>query len=379
MDIAAIHASNHPLVIAVTGGGSEAIARLLTIPGASRTVLEAIVPYSSQALADFLGRAPEQYCSSRTARAMAMVAFLRARQLADPTTPVDRLLGIGCTAALATDRPKAGPHRAHLALQSAAATYVVDLDLAKGLRSRAEEESLLADLLLQEIARACGAAEVVEREERLPGDKLGRQTSAAKPDWRALLLGEVDAVAEGIGRPAPSGQALTYPVLFPGAFNPLHEGHRQMAATAAKIAGSPVEFEISLTNVDKPPLDYMEIESRLAQFGPDDRVWLTRAPTFVEKAALFPGATFVVGADTIVRIADPKYCGGDSARVELAIDQLAASSARFLVFGRLVKGRFESLADLSLPVRLTALCTEIPPSEFRLDISSTELRRQADE
>ena len=34
------------LVVAVTGGGSQAIADLLTVPGASATVLEAVVPYS---------------------------------------------------------------------------------------------------------------------------------------------------------------------------------------------------------------------------------------------------------------------------------------------------------------------------------------------
>ena len=76
-----IHASNSQMVIAITGGGSQAIGQLLSVPGGSRTLLEAIVPYSSQSLEEFLHARPEQFCSPRTARMMAMAAFQRARHL----------------------------------------------------------------------------------------------------------------------------------------------------------------------------------------------------------------------------------------------------------------------------------------------------------
>ena len=66
------------MVLAITGGGSGAIADLLEVPGGSRTVLEAVVPYSAAALVEFLRGKPEQFCSARTARAMAMAAFQRA-------------------------------------------------------------------------------------------------------------------------------------------------------------------------------------------------------------------------------------------------------------------------------------------------------------
>ena len=73
-----IQASGRALVLALTGGGSRVIAELLTVPGASRFVLEALVPYSEPALARFLGGHPDHFCSSATARAMAMAAYLRA-------------------------------------------------------------------------------------------------------------------------------------------------------------------------------------------------------------------------------------------------------------------------------------------------------------
>src|SRR5262245_3945327 len=110
-----IHGASGQMVIAVTGGGSRAIAELLEVPGGSRTVLEAIVPYSAEAQIEFLEGKPGQFCSGRTARAMAMAAFQRARRLQDrgggSLTPA---IGIGCTASLVSDRPKRGPHRVHV-------------------------------------------------------------------------------------------------------------------------------------------------------------------------------------------------------------------------------------------------------------------------
>ena len=62
------------MVVAITGGGGRAITDLLTVPGASATVLEAVVPYSLPALEDWLGGKVDHACSERTARAMAMAA-----------------------------------------------------------------------------------------------------------------------------------------------------------------------------------------------------------------------------------------------------------------------------------------------------------------
>ena len=75
-----IHDSPMRIVLAATGGGSRAIADLLEVPGASRTLLEAAVPYSAAAMAAWLGTLPDGLCSAATGRAMAMAAFHRARR-----------------------------------------------------------------------------------------------------------------------------------------------------------------------------------------------------------------------------------------------------------------------------------------------------------
>ena len=100
-----------------------------------------------------------------------------------------------------------------------------------------------------------------------------------------------------------------------------------LARVTEQIRQQPVTFEISVTNVDKPPLVAATVRQRLAQFAWKSPVELTRAPTFLEKARLFPGTTFVIGADTAERLVAPKYYGNDEVRMHAALDEIAVPAA----------------------------------------------------
>jgi hypothetical protein len=164
-------------------------------------------------------------------------------------------------------------------------------------------------------------------------------------------------------------------VLFPGSFNPMHEGHLLLARIAEELRQQPVAFEISVTNVDKPPLTGETVRHRLAQFAWKSPIELTRAPTFVEKSRLFPGTTFVVGADTAERLFGPKYYDDDEARMHDALEEIANSGGSFLVAVRVdAAGRVRALNDLPVPRRYADLFTEIPEHRFRVDASSSEIR-----
>lgn len=152
--ITCIHATPVMAVIVVTGGGVQAVADLLSVAGASRTVLEVLVPYCRRSLLAFLGAVPSQAVSVETAAALAAAAYRRALQLREQETiPV---IGLACTATLVTDRPKQGMHRAHVGLQTATATRVYSLTLEKGARDRTGEERVVSNLVLQVLAEACG-------------------------------------------------------------------------------------------------------------------------------------------------------------------------------------------------------------------------------
>ena len=140
-----------------------------------------------------------------------------------------------------------------------------------------------------------------------------------------------------------------------------------------------VVLEISVQNVDKPPFDYIELERRLIQIGeakPEQAVWLTQTPLLIEKAELFQGATFVVGADTIKRFADLRFYSENVHKLHDILRTLAFCNCRFLVFARKSKSGLESIETLDVPDMLRSLCDDVPSSVFTMDISSSDLRRK---
>ena len=148
-----------------------------------------------------------------------------------------------------------------------------------------------------------------------------------------------------------------------------------MARLAEEIAERPVEFELSIENVDKPCLDYLELRSRADQFG-GQPLWLTRAARFLEKLEIFPRSTFVLGADTFVRLADPRYYGGSQEATDHAVKTIAEKAGGLIVFGRVREGVFAEPSQLDVPQALRDIAYFVSQREFRIDISSTALRRE---
>jgi hypothetical protein len=369
--ISAVHASGRKAALAITGGGSGAIGELLRVPGGSRLLIEAQVPYDEQALATFLGFAPAQACSADTAIAMARSVRARAARLVPAGTD---LVGLGATAALVSDRPRRGEHRFHIAFANSAGIAHCTGVMAKGRRDRAAEEDLVSRAIVLWLAKACGVAAPSPRS-LLDADEHYAETVAAAADSiDRLLAGGHDRVTV-----QPDGQMVLSapqpPVLFPGSFNPLHEGHVLLARVAEDLRQQPLAFEISVTNVDKPPLAGEAVRHRLTQFAWKSPVELTRAPTFVEKSRLFPGTTFVIGVDTAERLFGHKYYGDDEARMHMALEEIASTGSSFLVAVRIdAAGHVRALNDVGVPWRYADLFTEIPEHRFRSDTSSTQIR-----
>jgi hypothetical protein len=284
------------------------------------------------------------------------------------------LVGLGATAALVSDRPRKGEHRFHIAFANSAGIAHCTGVMAKGRRDRAAEEDLVSRAIVLWLARACGIAAPSPRS-LLDADEHYAETVVAAADTiDQLLAGELDRVTV-----QPDGQImLSAPqpfVLFPGSFNPMHEGHVLLARVAEELRQQPLAFEISVTNVDKPPLAGETVRHRLAQFAWKSPVELTRAPTFVDKSRLFPSTTFVIGADTAERLVAPKYYGDDELRMHVALEEIANSGSSFLVAVRIdAVGRVRALNDIPVPRRYADLFTEIPERRFRVDTSSSEIR-----
>lgn len=332
----------------ITGGAAQALAWLLATPGASRVVVEAAVPYSREATANLLLRTRRgggassssstptpsvdtvTAVTAETAMRLAEAAYRRAAQL----TPLGRpCVGLGATSALASEPPKRGAHRAHVAahIGGTGRTIVATLELAKGARTRWEEDAVAGKLLLRvlaralseaaagggEVASAAGAAEAGDLDLGLLLQQQQNNTNSDILTERALsplhpssepppqsqlppraalaaLLagharcvefspdGRVCAVDGPRGGGASVSGAAPPVVYLSGSFNPLHAGHEGLLlaaqqAVAAAIAGdgnnsTPSSlpsgcFELSLGNADKGLLPLEEAERRVRQFA----------------------------------------------------------------------------------------------------------------
>lgn len=368
--VQALHDHPAQIVFVAAGAGTQALSDILGVSGASRTLLEAVVPYSATAFDEFLGQTPAQYVAAETARLLAGRAFTRARWLRPNNEPA---IGLACTATIITDRPKRGEHRAHVAIWHTRRLTEYGLYLHKGLRSRSGEEEMVSHLLLNALAEACALPDRLPLPLQ-PGDRLETVTHDFAQVAQQLTDGAIPFFglqAHGLICVADARPQL----VLSGAFNPLHDGHLAMANAASQVLGKPVAFEIAAVNADKPSLSVDALLERLAQFAGRYAVYASNAPTFVEKTRIYPGANFIVGYDTAQRILQPRYYGNSEQQMCAALHEIRAQGCRFLVVGRRAPdGQFYELTHLFIPSNCDDLFQPIPANLFRMDISSTHLR-----
>ena len=392
------------------------------------------------------GRSPRS-TSTRGARAAWRGRRTRAAFASPPSGDDARhVVGLGCTCALASVPPKKGAHRCVVATFGLRGAAEYSLVLEKDARDRWEEDGLASRLVVHALAEAAelsraasratesadkhspsgndhlddllaphlvpgdaletnfsetliaraGGIEYSPSDDLSPGDKDPRTRSRVPFEWLARGDGELVELTDGevTAADALPGGATAKPLVLPGSFNPLHDGHRGMLAAALKLrAGHRPAFELAVTNADKGTMPVEEVMRRAEQFrrrsrsppsgdgGADARdsdsdledegfarLILTRSPLFSGKAALMPGATFVVGHDTAVRLVMPKYYGGEAGMLR-AFAAIRERGCSFLVAGRLAAAvgdddatgarRFLTLADVDVR-GLRDLFEEIP-------------------
>ncbi|XP_061992261.1 uncharacterized protein LOC133710254 isoform X1 [Rosa rugosa] len=373
--VEAIHSTPTQSVLYLSGGASQAVAWLLSVPGASSTVLETVVPYSRMSMIQLLGKIPDKFCSQHTAEEMALLAYNRALKLSSPGSPV---LGVGFTGSLASSHPKLGDHRFYLSTRTSDRLSVSTVTLSKGLRNREEEDMVASHLVLKAIANAC----------KVPGTFVSDLTESEVPDECEKQFSEDEELEQLINgqicfkvypfSSEPSVPIAERRIILSGSFNPLHEGHFKLLEVASSICGDGYPcFELSAINADKPPLSISQIKDRVKQFQKVGKtVIISNQPYFYKKAELFPGSAFVIGADTAARLVNPKYYDGDYRKMLDILLGCKKTGSTFLVGGRNVDGVFKVLEDFEIPEELRDMFISIPPEKFRMDISSTEIRKK---
>ncbi len=346
--------------LSCSGAGATLWKRIWGEPGASSYLVGAVMPYGLPALSVHLGYSVKGSCCSKTvAIDLAMASFIAAcehRELGSPGTPI----GIGLTAAVASERLPRGEQRAHVVVMTQTKVSHLEMSFKKatGVYARREQDVGLADVAVKLLFSTLTGGDY--------GDEVGE---LAMERLFELPSFEVD----GTRRKGTQNAAELY---LPGTFNPLHDGHRMMVVMAKEFTGWEARYLVSASSAHKPSLSVQDLLNKVGQVRADRyrgrqmrTIEFSREdPLFVDKARQRPGATFIVGADTVQNLLDPKWGVSPS----LVLRQLQTHQAKFLVLGRrTADGRFTTCEDLEIPLIHADMFT---PLEGRVDTSSTELR-----
>ncbi|MDF7807334.1 CinA family protein [Pontiellaceae bacterium B12219] len=143
--IESIHNSGYQACLVVAGGGSGAVHALLSRPGASRFVLDVRIPYSREAMIEFLGENPVVFCAEQTVRKMSAAALKHASRYSKHGA-----LGIACTAALRSTVERTEPDEAFIGFQTLENEVFHRLEFPAGTREQQEEQ--LSAFLLEKLA-----------------------------------------------------------------------------------------------------------------------------------------------------------------------------------------------------------------------------------
>ncbi|MGH9462239.1 MAG: hypothetical protein ACRD1X_13535 [Vicinamibacteria bacterium] len=364
-----------PWIYCVTSGAGASLQwTLWATPGASEYFAGGSFPYATYETDRFLGYTPESYCSPDEAVELALEAYCRAcESLPEGRTPV----GLAVTASVASLREHRGDHRIHVAVATPkdVLRFTETLRKGVGLDARNNDEhyaTATASLLL-----SCA----------MEGKPLHWGPLACQPRLTDAELRQLFFAHPYFGWNGRREKALPFTkdvVLLPGAFNPIHQGHRDMAIAVYGRTKKPVCYMITADSPHKPALTVQDLLSRAAMFRRERRaaigvqVLFTEGdPLYIDKVRRFPGIGFAIGADAALRMLDPEW----GPPIEPMLREFLELGTTFYVFRRSAPYPLREVNaasvllrcdDLGVPRKYWDLFK--PMNEEITDISSTQIR-----
>lgn len=364
------------LHVSCAGAGGTLIKHLWSQPGMSKYMAGSFMPYHNRELEEFLGHPVDHAVCPETAIRMAIASYMRAQAINAAEDNGKRAIGLAVSAALPTTRPLKGGHRYHLAVAAPSGVFYQENIFGDGTTTNPEarylmESDILAysSALLEDVLRGKGSSEA---------DDVTKNAVDLFMEWPHFSI-------TGRRLTQSLGGSQTY---LPGTFNPLHDGHRQMVQAAESASyytitipprNDHVCYLISTSSPHKGDMPLHQLLDTAAALhaerwkmdscGPRSFEFTAKEPLFIDKARARPNSAFVIGADTMQRMLDPKW----GPNIEIMLNEMANLRTLFLVMGRTVDGKWTTCRDI--PVRWPDQDLFRPlPGNFEL--SSTDIRNK---
>jgi nicotinic acid mononucleotide adenylyltransferase len=329
--------------VAATGGGTSFLGEFLKIPGGSKCIVGGHTPYAMEAFDAFVGIKLEKYSDGNASRKLAVASYEHCVKLG---FPIEKCVGVGIACSLVKDNERIGrEHHINIAIHTNNRTTGVSVTFKKSKMNREQEENFVNDLTLNLITKQfnktidCICEDInqtiyTENDAIVePFDERNPCICGIYPYKPYASAGMYFGTAFGVMDDPKSPKYGKDLVIYPGSFNPLHQGHIEIKNLAEQILKTTVFYELSVKNSYKPQMDYVDLKNRIKQFE-DNPYIVTHSPRFVDKIKLLKSdfncssITIVVGADTWERVYDAAaHKNGD-------IKFFEDNNVKFLVFGR---------------------------------------------
>lgn len=346
-----------------TGAGAGLQQTLWEIPGCSWFLSGASFPYDQDEQADILGFMPEHFCSEEAAVDLASAAYMKAYKFGGKAP-----IGVGVTASVASLKEHKGEHRVHICVITEDNVRSVSRVIEKGVgaEKRLADGKFVDGLTLAFMMEVAADAPLLVKDFK-DTSALARERFFLRPYFSAS------------GKRYATMPANRHLAIMPGAYNPPHEGHFGTAQAVMNEFGRTTVFEVTAEPPHKDALSIQDLLKRAKLLQGFDRFFTRKEPYYLDKARAFPGVPFVLGADAMVRMLDPKW---GIQPVDL-FKQFIDLDTKLLVAGRTIGDKFVTCEDILNDLRKeqpgvwTLAHNVLMPLEGRWDISSTELRKES--
>ena len=137
--------------LVATGCGSNSLSWLLSVSGASKTILTTYVPYSKKSLELYLGKELSNHVSEQEAINIAEKAYQNSIKLLDSEDNIS-VFGLGCTGAISTNRIRKGEDKAFISIRSKNHLNTYSIFFDKSKRDRISEDIIVSKQIINTIA-----------------------------------------------------------------------------------------------------------------------------------------------------------------------------------------------------------------------------------